>query len=51
MQHNIDFINKSDFQILYNQVYTETYLPDIIHNEFKVIKLILYNSIQVLSTL
>ena len=50
MQHDIDFIDKSDFLILYNQACTETYLPDTIHNEFKVTELVLYNPIQVLST-
>ena len=51
MQHGIDFINKSDFLVLYNQACTETYLPDTIHNEFKATELVLYDPIWVLSTL
>ena len=30
MRHEIDFIDKPDFLILYNQAHTETYLPDTI---------------------
>ena len=51
MQCDINFINKSDFLVLYNQAHTETYLPDTIHNGFKATGLVLYNSIQILSTL
>ena len=51
MQHGIDFIDKSDFLVLYNQACTETYLPDTICNGFKATGLVLYDSIQVLSTL
>ena len=50
MQYNINFIDKSNFLILYNQACIETYLPNTIHNEFKVTELISYDSIQVLST-
>ena len=45
MQYDINFIDKSDFLISYNQTCTETYLSDTIHNEFKVTELILYDSI------
>lgn len=51
MRRGIDFINKSDFLISYNQARTETYLPDTIRNGFKATGLVPYDLIRVLSTL
>ena len=51
MRHGIDFIDKSDFLVSYNQARTETYLPDTIRNGFKATGLVPYDPIQVLSTL
>ena len=51
MRLSIDYIDKSDFLILYKQACTETYKEEIIHNGFKATELVLYNSIQVLSQL
>ena len=51
MKCEIDFIDKSDFLILYNQACMKTYLSDIIQNGFKATGLVLYNPIQVLSQL
>ena len=50
MWYDIDFINKSDFLVLYNQAHTETYLSNTIHNGFKATELVPYDSIQVLLT-
>ena len=50
MRRGINFIDKLNFLTSYNQVYTETYLLNIIRNRFKAIKLIPYNLIRVLST-
>ena len=50
MRRGIDFIDKLDFLISYNQARTETYLLDIIRNGFKIIRLIPYDLIRVLST-
>ena len=51
MRLGIDFIDKLDFLISYNQTRTETYLPDIIRNRFKAIRLIPYDPIRILLTL
>ena len=51
MRHGIDFIDKSNFLISYNQARTETYLPDTIRNGFKATGLVLYDPIWVLLTL
>ena len=48
MRRGIDFIDKSDFLTSYNQARMETYLPNIIPNGFKAIKLIPYDLIRVL---
>ena len=51
MRCGINFIDKPDFLILYNQAHMETYLPDTIQNGFKATGLVPYNPIQVLSQL
>ena len=51
MRHSIDFIDKLNFLISYNQARTETYLPDIIRNGFKAIRLVPYDPIRILLTL
>ena len=51
MRCGINFIDKPDFLISYNQACTETYLPDTIQNGFKATELVPYNPIQVLSQL
>ena len=45
MKYEINFIDKPDFLILYNQAYTETYLSNTIQNGFKATELVLYDSI------
>ena len=51
MRRGIDFIDKSDFLVSYNQARTETYLPDTIRNGFKATDLVPYDPIRVLSIL
>ena len=50
MRRNIDFIDKLDFLVSYNQIYIETYLPDTIRNRFKATGLIPYDFIRILLT-
>ena len=51
IRRGIDFIDKSDFLVSYNQARTETYLPDTIRNGFKATGLVPYDPIRVLSQL
>ena len=51
MRRSIDFIDKLDFLVSYNQTRTETYLPDIIRNKFKATGLVPYDPIRILLTL
>ena len=48
IRRNIDFIDKSDFLVSYNQARTETYQSDTIRNGFKAIGLVPYDPIRVL---
>ena len=50
MRRGIDFIDKLDFLTSYNQARMETYLPDIIRNRFKAIRLVPYDLIRILLT-
>ena len=51
MQNEINYIDKTDFLTLYYQACTETFKSETICNEFKVIELVSYNFIQMLSQL
>ena len=48
MKLSINYIDKSDFLILYKQACIEIYKKETIHNAFKATELISYNPIQVL---
>ena len=51
MRVGIDYIDKSDFLISYNQARTETYKEETIRNAFKASGLVLYDPIHILSKL
>ena len=51
MRLGINYIDKSDFLISYNQARTEAYKEDTIRNRFKATGLVPYDPIRVLSQL